>query len=672
MRRYALFGIIQSIVLVGGMFLPFPAMASIQHPQVREQYLSHFNAGEDAFNRCDYVTAVSQFQQALNLFPAQLRPRFRLGQAFFKLQRYPEGINVMQTVLQAHPNNIAARIMLAQGLIAVSQGEMARPHLEWVLQVQPEHAEARQLIASLAYSAPTSPAVLSAPGPQSANREGFGSQGAEQIPAGFQPLPVRPAPEGEIDLALSAAPAPVAAPDGNTQTTRSVPRPKQATRALPPDIKPAPTWQVAEFLRRAKGSYGVDLAFSKYCLEKDDLVTAQQHLDAAEKVAARSRETRKFLEVQVHKSLLFLYQGDLRRFGEQLMRLQSLLSKETYASFLEIYNQGNQATSSLDLSKLIGGVAMGAEHYAVAARILADVWLARPDDTLSGHMLAEAQLNSDDFAGAERTLLLLAQTAPKDPEVAINLGRFYLTARFQPQMARRYVNWAASLSPQDARIPLLQALLDYAEGKIQVGLARLRKSQEAVSDPEFQALCEKIIGDGEKIVNGQGAKNTDFRQVLALPGSPHATPDTTLLRGESYLKRGSYFLALKEYMKAKDLAEIGRTYLGISSYLWNLGERDASVTAASFGVKALADVLERSERSRGKTEDGDPLAARAHLYLSLYHLEREHAEKAKQHAQQGLRLQPSAETRRRLSAVLSVSAKPAEQLPSAAGSGRGS
>ncbi len=585
---------------------------------VPQTYADQYQAGEKSFAAGNYEAAINFFQTALGLEPEQVKPRFRLGQSFLAVGRNQESVESFQNLLERYPNNISARIAMAKGLIAQGKADAAKPQIEWILRVQPEHQEARGLLE-----------VCKSPEP---SMDGF-----EPLPQGFKPIPVKSEKTKE-----SATPE--RKRNGKTQAekTSSGNRPEvDPGSPVPPPAAEVDGWRVPDFLALASDSYGVFLEYAKYCMEKDDLGKAADFFDKAERKAAQQKNTRKFLEVQIHRGLLNMYRKDIRAFGEQLMRLKPMLSKNTYASFLEIYNRAQNATTTIAINKLTGGVAMGAEHYPVAARLLSEVLAENPDDLLALRLLAEAQMESRSYDEAEKSLQTLVRKTPKDAEGYINLARFYLTAKFQPGMARQYAEYAANLSPKDERLPVILSLLDYAQGKTKEGVERLSKIRSGVNDPGLQMLCDKIVSEGEGA--GSGMKDPKvLAQILALPGTPQASPDSIRKLGESLLKRGSFFSAMKCYLEDRDLAEIGRVYLALASYLFAQGDSNGSALAAGFGLNSVREALRRNPRD-----------AAANLYLALYFFERSDRRSAARYIKAGLQGSPSPDTRRHLTVLMS-------------------
>lgn len=634
----------------------------------REAYLEQFQAGESAMSACRYDAAIRSYEAALAIQADQVRPRFRLAQALIESGRPAESLPHFECLLAQAPQNIPARVLLSRALIDTGRGAEAARHLEWILQVQPGHSEAVSLLSRCR------PAVQPVPTMQAARAAVAGGVDADaafptvtvaagagqRAPAsGFQPLQQTASPRVGRQSPKAGTPVREFVPAGfeplPVQTTAAAPTEGMQVPAkgaavgamrrapemeLPPDAAKVDGWRVSDFMQAASGSLPVVLGYATYCIEKDDLKKADEYLDRAEGLAIELRQTKRFLEVQIHKSLVTLYKADIDGFGRQLIKVKPLLSKQTYLSFLDVYNKTRTATGPVDVARIVAGVAMGAEHYAVAARILKEVVQALPDDLLAANLLSEAQLECRDFAGAERTLAGMTRRFPNDAEAHFNLARFYLTARFMPEAAQASLEAATRLRPGDPRVTIVSALLEYAQGDLQSGLARLKKALPGIKESSMRAICQRIIADGEA-ASRPGGPAIDFAGMLALPGSPAATPEAVNLIGEQYLKRGSYFSALRCYMETRDLAEIGRGYLAIASSLASSGEAQASAVAAGFGTNALQEAIRQNPRS-----------ARAHLYLALYHFERRELAPAKAAANAGLSTGVRGDTQRHLKALL--------------------
>jgi len=638
-------------------------LGSCMPGQAAADFNSHFSAGETAFAAHNFTAAAENFAQALKYVPEDLRSRFRYGQALFSLNRYSESHSQFQAVLQNSPSNIIARVYLAENLVRLNRPTEARTHLEWILRVQPGHERAQQLLQEVGAAPVNNAAVVAVPqnrqtaaAPVKAKAQKKPAQTAKTAQIAPQNLPLaQAAPKAQtaavkavvqVERAAVAAPvepqiqqfAPQAFVDGRmvkTQKSAAV-----ANQAPLPAKKDVAAFDLESYLVLAKDSLLVNLEQARYNLESDDTRAAAVSLMKAEELARAAKDSRRFLEVQILNSLVLVYNRDFTGFGQHLMQLKSVLSPESYKSFLDIYNQGAALKDPVDQARLVAGIAMGAGHHAVATRLLREAFAKFPNDALIGSMLADAQMQNLDYKGAEATLSQLARSDANNGEVWFNLARFYLTADYRPEQVRTYANHAAKLRPDDARNGIILALLDYSEGRIKEGVARIRSLLPAVNDPALKGICERIITDGETA----GNERINFISVLALPGARHAHQSSFRMLGEDYLKQGSFFTAMKYFKKAGDNSEIGRTWLGLASALHTAGESAMAATTAGYGLKALHHELA-----------ANPGNGRANLYIALYHYERGDKVAARQAIERGLASQScERSTRTRLTAILNA------------------
>lgn len=639
-------------------------LGSCMPGQAAADFNSHFSAGETAFAARNFTAAAENFAQALKYVPEDLRSRFRYGQALFSLNKYSESHSQFQAVLQNSPSNIIARVYLAENLARLNRPVEARTHLEWILRVQPGHERAQQLLQEIGAAPVNNASVIAVPqnkkiaaAPVKAKHQKQAIQtvrAAQTSPQNLQSLPVAPknqaaAAKAVVPVEKAAAPAGVAAPQVQQFAPQAfvdgrmvnVQKPAAVARQAPlPAKKDVAAFDLESYLVLAKDSLLVNLEQARYQLESDDTRAAAVSLMKAEELARAAKDSRRFLEVQILNSLVLVYNRDFPGFGQHLMQLKSVLSPESYKSFLDIYNQGAALKDPVDQARLVAGIAMGAGHHAVATRLLREAFTKFPNDALIGSMLADAQMQNLDYKGAEATLSQLARSDANNGEVWFNLARFYLTADYRPEQVRTYANHAAKLRPDDARNGILLALLDYSEGRIKEGVARIRSLLPAVNDPALKGICERIITDGETV----GHEKINFVSVLALPGARHAHQSSFRMLGEDYLKQGSFFTAMKHFRKAGDNAEIGRTWLGLSSALHTAGESAMAATTAGYGLKALHHELA-----------ANPGNGRANLYIALYHYERGDKVAARQAIERGLASQNcERSTRTRLTAILNA------------------
>ncbi len=596
------------------------AFASIDHSSL-------FSSGETAFAASNFSVAAENFAAALKHSPSDLRTRFRYGQALFSLNRFAESHGQFQAVLQNSPNNIIARVYLAENLVKLNRPDDARSHLEWILKVQPGHARAREILDSInglspAKSARTMP---------------------ETMPADSTPLPVKNAAVARTKQEMKLSPY-IATSGEKTRrspkkTTAKSSESGSVTASDMPVAARVADFSFEKFLSDTQNSFIINLELVRFNLENGDLNAAGVSLDKAMQLARNTSDSRRFLELQILSSMLSIYRRDFSGFGKTLVKLKAALGDKSYQSFLNIYNEGAALKDPVDQARLAAGIAMGAGHHAVAARLLLEVFVKKPEDMLTTHLLADAQLQSFDYKNAENTLVHIARNHTDNAEAHFNLARFYLTVFYQPELARRYAAHAASLKPGDARIEILLGMADYAEGKIDAGIARMRKLLPVVEDEAMKNICQQIINDGRKV--DAAGRPVNFISMLALPGSPHAPLDSFRLVGEDSLRSGSFLTAMKHFAAARDYAEIGRTYLGLASALSSSGEIELAAVAAGYGLAALDSELRQN-----------PTNARASLYVALYHFERNDMAAARQVLNRGLAGECDPVTRKRLTSLL--------------------
>ncbi|HNW12625.1 MAG TPA: tetratricopeptide repeat protein, partial [Candidatus Rifleibacterium sp.] len=441
-------------------------LGSCMPGQAAADFNSHFSAGETAFAARNFTAAAENFAQALKYVPEDLRSRFRYGQALFSLNKYSESHSQFQAVLQNSPSNIIARVYLAENLVRLNRPVEARTHLEWILRVQPGHERAQQLLQEIGAAPVNNASVIAVPqnkqiavAPVKAKNQKQAIQtvrAAQTSPQNLQSLPVAPknqaaAAKAVVPVEKAAAPAGVAAPQVQQFAPQAfvdgrmvnVQKPAAVARQAPlPAKKDVAAFDLESYLVLAKDSLLVNLEQARYQLESDDTRAAAVSLMKAEELARAAKDSRRFLEVQILNSLVLVYNRDFPGFGQHLMQLKSVLSPESYKSFLDIYNQGAALKDPVDQARLVAGIAMGAGHHAVATRLLREAFTKFPNDALIGSMLADAQMQNLDYKGAEATLSQLARSDANNGEVWFNLARFYLTADYRPEQVRTYANHA--------------------------------------------------------------------------------------------------------------------------------------------------------------------------------------------------------------------------------------
>ena len=642
--------ILESIVLlaffaIGG----YDASAPLSAAVTGTNYNSCYSAGEKAFAVSDFATAAENFAKALQYKPEDLRSRLKYAQALFSLNKYDESLDNLQTVLQISPNNIIARLYLAENFALSGKKESAIEQLKWLLTIQPNHARAKALLAEitegLSFNATIkeidAPAVETAS--DTAEMQDFcgeilysermvKAQKAEETEE-IDDLKDEAEPNKEVEEKMNAVVFDTHEASVSEEAEKNKPtdsgivnksvesmtftpfvagkKKKPSAKVIPEKPKmPAAKLDIKNtdmqsFFKAGKDSFVVTLEKVRYEIEKGSLDEAEKSVEIACKIAKAGDNSRNILEAQVLKSLVMLYKCNFAGFGKSIMALKPALSAETYQSFLNIYSRAEELKKEEDKRRLVAGVAVGSGHNRVAVSLLKPVFDKNTGDPIVANMLSEAQLQSYDYKGAGETMRAFANTCSDSFEAQFNMARFYLTADYNPELARKYACLASELAPEDARSGVVLGLVDYSEGRINEGIARIKGLLETVNDNSLKAICQRLIADGE--ANSGPDAGNKFIRMLALPGSANSDPAMFRFAGDDDLKAGSYFSAMEKYMKADEGVEIGRVYLGLASALTNAGEMELASVAAGYGVKII-----KSEMSKGKG------LSRASLYLALY------------------------------------------------------
>ncbi len=604
--------------------LPAPSTLANSTTTPNDRFAQLFAQGETAMRSGDYAKAVGCYQQALAFQSAQPRVLYRLAQAELGAGQHMAAFGHISQVVAATPSNLEARVVAAECLQKLGRSNEAQQQLAWVLKVQPDHARARQLMASVPTGRATNaPKVAATPTP-----------GARVTPPATTD-PRRKAAPSRLSTAPTASPNPVQAAVAPT----SAATPQSAATV---DTESAGTWQVPDFLRRGSDSYGIQIEYGKYCLEKDDLDKAATSLAAAERIALSGRDTRRFLEVQIHQALLALYRTELDEFGKRILKLQPLLGSDTYQSFLDTYTKATKAPGELDRLRLIAGVAMGAEHYAVAIRLTRQVLEKDGADSFALRLLAQAYIETRQMDLAEQAFFTLVRHDPKDIENFANLARFYMTAKYHPPTAYKFAEQLIRVTPSDPRGPLFRGMALIGMGNLPEGMKQLQiVANHATLKGEIPDLAKRMVAEANIMTKmNEEARRIHFARLIALPGSKAGGAQALTALGDEMLSRGSYFAAFRTFIDAKNLPEIGRTYLAMASRLASIGDDIGAAVATEFGLSALHMALQQN-----------PNDGHAHLFLAIYHRENHDDKTANQHIASGLSTPTDAATKRRLQAL---------------------
>ena len=628
--------ILASIILFNGSSCPKVSAAISE-----TTYSGCYSAGEKAYALSDYTLAAENFAEALKYKPDDLRSRLKYAQSLYSMNKYDESIDNLQRVLQNSPNNIIARINLAENYIKLDKKEDAKEQLKWVLKTQPNHVKAKTLFESIE-SAPAETAVenqnILVPAEKAVdsenNREEIAKNEKVELPASqnvaneikvIEPSTAEKVEkvensesikgkesvsiEKEESSILNNSETMTFTPYIAGQNQKAKAEEKSQTKPRMPEARIInEKISMESFFKAGKDSFIVNIEKARYEIEKGDLKSAEKTLELADKYARAGKSGRNILEVQIFKSLVYIYKCEFQNFGKHLMTLKTVLSPDTYQSFLDIYAKSDELKDAKDKRRLSAGVAMGAGHFTIASDLLKPVFEDNPDDPILYSMLSEAQLNSFDYDGAENTLKKFAEIKSDNAEAQFNLARFYLTGNYDVDLAKKYANLAAELNPEDARCKIILALADYSEGNINQGITKIKELLPSLEDTSMKAICQRLIKDGEKASN-DSAKN--FISMLALPGSKHADLSSFRFSGEDDLLAGSYFSAMAKFEKADEKVEMGRVYLGLASALNAANEIEMASIAAGYGLKLINE-----DMAKGKH------LARASLYKALYDYER--------------------------------------------------
>ena len=616
--------IIKSIVLAS--ILMSSSEALVQAAIGGTNYNSCYSAGEKAYAVSDYVGAAENFAQALKYKPDDLRSHLKYAQTLYSLSRYDESSSHLKTVLQNSPNNIIARVYLAENYLQLNKEDLAKEQLEWVLNVQPGHPKARSLYEKITNNSSQVGFVETLYSENEKEKEIKELDSIKEIEkqkktGETKEIEFSSEEKNISKVELSEESSILKKSDSSLTFTPYVAGAKKeqdkkvdAKPVMPAAKEDITNTDMASFFKLAQNSYIVNLEKARYEIEKGDLASAEKTIDIADKLARNNKNNRNILEVQIFKSLIYIYKCEFQKFGKHLMTLKPALSTDSYQSFLDIYSRADGLKNEDDLRRLSAGVAAGAGHYAVVASLLKPVFDNNTKDPLLYTMLSEAQFNNFDYEGAGDTLRKFVENNPECAEAHFNMARFYLTADYKPELARSYSKKASELNPEDARSKVILALTDYSEGKVEEGIKTIKELLPTLNDSSMKAICQRLISEGEK-ASKDSSKN--FIAMLALPGSKHSDKGVFRFVGEDELKNGSYFSAMEKFSKADESVEMGRVYLGLASALTSANETDMASIAAGYGLKLISN-----DMAKGKN------IARASLYKALYFYERKDKDSA--------------------------------------------
>lgn len=615
-RRQILNKNILTIIILALFFFSLPQMSTA----AEEGNLR--NKAEEAYYDGNYEDAAIYYQKLLRMAPANLRARMRYGKILYKLGKHIESLEQF-TLLRSNSNeNITTHEYLARNYLKTDNHDKARKSLRIILRNFPEHEYARKLLIDLDVSADT-PAkdIIAAPGRQKEpsttiekekiEKEGVKEEKVEKEKVEKVFVKEKVVNNNKVSPDILMAPA-------KKYTITKKDWPIESQNHLM-------GWDIADFLELTRSSFLVNYKYARFALEAGDITRATISLRRAIENARSQRNTTDFIEAQKLKCLIHVYNLDFNAFGKHLFRLQPAINRNTYQSFLNIYNNGESLKCELQKARLAAGVAMGAGHYKIASNLFSKVHFANPGDTLIANLLAESQVQSMNYRDAQKTLKTLAK-AQNSSTAWIKLAKFHLTATYDPSKVKQYLKKASEIDSNDPGISLIQALKDYSTGNIDKGIKGIKNVLPKLESKEHRKLCEIIISKGFFSHKASEEYQKEFIELLALPGARHASKCSYRKLGNEFLSSGSVFSAMRYYLIAKEPAESGRAYLALSSALKDSNEHEAARISESFGLNALSEELSLN-----------PYSSRANLYLTIYFRESGNIEKARQIAIRGLK-----------------------------------
>lgn len=130
------------------------AVLAIDDAPKQEKALAHFQLGLLAGRRQAWQEAVSQYRQAVSLFPDLWQARFNLANTLTRLGKPSEAADELAAVVEAEPKNVLARRRLAAALAGAGRWSEARKALEEGIALLPQSGDLAHELARLLATAP--------------------------------------------------------------------------------------------------------------------------------------------------------------------------------------------------------------------------------------------------------------------------------------------------------------------------------------------------------------------------------------------------------------------------------------------------------------------------------------------------------------------------------------
>ena len=133
------------------------------------------------------------------------------------------------------------------------------------------------------------------------------------------------------------------------------------------------------FLKACERSFTCNLEEAIFRIEKNDLKSAEELLNVAGILSVDTKDSKKVANVQLMRSVLFVYQCEFEKFGKHLMGLRGGIPDELYESLLSIYKESTTKKTKYEKQLFAAQTALNSEHYRVALDIAQNTKHVNPE-----------------------------------------------------------------------------------------------------------------------------------------------------------------------------------------------------------------------------------------------------------------------------------------------------
>lgn len=534
----------------------------------------------------DLAEQAKKHKATLEKTPHDMRVRQRYAELLSEAGDYAEAKRQISIILANAPNNMAAMISLARIQIAEGDITSARETLTSILEKSPAHREAGSMMASISESNKLEETLEITEQQKAAVLSQIASEKEQAV---FEEISKE---EGEA-AALSHVFTPYRAGQEKALNIFRLPM-----IDVPGTNKPL---KFADMLSKKTFSPAVNLFKADYFLYRGDSKKAFEYLQKSQASGLERLDAAYLDKYAAMRVLSAAYSENFDVLDVSQNAADSNSPVVKMASGL--HAQIKEIPDKISLNKFLGGLAVANEHYKVAEIKFEQALSEGDEDPLILSMLAELQVRNGSYAKAEKSFMQLAKIEKDNPEVFLNLARFYLTADFNYGKFRTYAAISANLRKEtDPRLEYFKALADYGAGFGKQAEEVLEKLIEAYPYSEFAKVCSISLA---RIKSGESP--ADFIESLALPGSSKAPAASYAMWAADNMERASWFAAAEEFAKAGSVAGEARAWFAAGAELAKLGDMEESKNFLSQGV-ALA-----KQRLQAKPND-----AEANLSMALY------------------------------------------------------